>query len=97
MPRLAVLAWGYTSAGGDRCRWPVDTNAPSKLHVFVDATTGAVADSYDEVGGTGIATTTVGSVTIGTSGFRFVVLDDGPHPQRDPLRWPERHHLHRYG
>jgi len=43
-------------------------NTASKLHVFVDATTGAVADSYDEVReGTGNSFY-VGSVTIATSG-----------------------------
>ncbi len=68
-PRLVVLAWGTP-----RLAWETvvagrsNINAPSKLHVFVDATTGAVADSYDEVRhGTGNSYY-VGSVSIATSG-----------------------------
>jgi Zn-dependent metalloprotease len=68
-PRLVVLAWG-----SPRLAWETvvaglsTTHAPSKLHVFVDATTGAVADSYDEVrAGTGTSYYN-GTVTISTSG-----------------------------
>ncbi|MEU7000079.1 M28 family peptidase [Nonomuraea sp. NPDC046570] len=54
-PRLVVLAWGSRS----KLAWEtvvsgVADGKPSKQHVFVDARTGKVADSYDEVrAGTG--------------------------------------------
>ncbi|MFI6319159.1 M28 family peptidase [Nonomuraea sp. NPDC050556] len=49
-PRLVVLAWGSSP----KLTWETVVQGsvkgkPSKQHVFVDATTGAVADSYDEV------------------------------------------------
>ncbi|WP_240506148.1 M28 family peptidase [Thermoactinospora rubra] len=67
-PRLVVLAWG----GRPRLAWEVVVSGladgnPSKKHVFVDARTGAVADSYDEVrAGTGQGYYN-GNVTIDTS------------------------------
>ncbi|GAA0942565.1 M28 family peptidase [Nonomuraea longicatena] len=54
-PRLVVLAWGARP----KLAWEtvvegVADGKPSKQHVFVDARTGRVADSYDEVrAGTG--------------------------------------------
>lgn len=54
-PRLVVLAWGARP----KLAWEtvvlgVADGKPSKQHVFVDARTGKVADSYDEVrAGTG--------------------------------------------
>jgi Zn-dependent metalloprotease len=68
-PRLVVLAWG-----SPRLTWEtvVDgataANAPSRLHVFVDATTGAVVETVDDVReGTGRSFYN-GTVTIQTSG-----------------------------
>ena len=60
---------GHAAAGlGDRGRRGATATAPSKLHVFVDALTGKVADSYDEVrAGTGNGFYN-GTVTISTSG-----------------------------
>jgi Zn-dependent metalloprotease len=56
------LAWESVVAGHTG-------NTPSKLHVFVDATTGGVAYKYDDVSdGTGNAAINGGSVTIQTSG-----------------------------
>jgi Zn-dependent metalloprotease len=57
------------------------TNAlPSRLHVFVDATSGAVLRSYDEVAdGTGNAAINGGTVSIATSGSgtSFSMTDPG--------------------
>jgi len=67
-PRLVVLAWDTP-----RLAWEVVVDghtpqAPSRLHVFVDATTGAIANAYDEVReGTGNGFYD-GQVTITTSG-----------------------------
>jgi len=85
-PRLVVLAWGTPKlvwetvvAGGTAA------NAPSKLHVYVDATTGAVADTMDEVReGTGNSFYD-GSVTISTtrnSATSFTMAD----PTRPGIR-----------
>ncbi|WP_433218536.1 M28 family peptidase [Microtetraspora malaysiensis] len=68
-PRLVVLAWG----DGPRLAWEATVSGladgkPSVQHVFVDAKTGKVADSYDlvrEGAGNGYY---YGQVTIGTSG-----------------------------
>ncbi|MFC6080721.1 M4 family metallopeptidase [Sphaerisporangium aureirubrum] len=68
-PRLVVLAWGAKP----RLAWEavvsgVADGKPSIQHVFVDARTGEVADSYDDVrAGTGSGYYN-GSVTISTSG-----------------------------
>ncbi|MGH3748405.1 MAG: peptidase M28, partial [Micromonosporaceae bacterium] len=67
-PRLVVLA-----VDGQRLAWETvvtgaTKTAPSKLHVFVDATTGKVVNSYDEVkAGTGNGYYN-GNVSISTSG-----------------------------
>jgi Zn-dependent metalloprotease len=68
--KLVVLAWGEQPA----LTWETvvegrtAANAPSRLHVFVDAKTGAVVDSYDDVKeGAGNAHF-AGQVTISTSG-----------------------------
>lgn len=67
-PRLAVLAWTDTPLLVWETVVTGDTGGvPTKLHVFVDATTGAVVDSYDEVragSGTGFYN---GAVDIDTS------------------------------
>ncbi|GII66588.1 zinc metalloprotease [Sphaerisporangium krabiense] len=68
-PRLVVLAWG----GQHRLAWEatvagIASGKPSIQHVFVDARTGAIADSYDDVrAGTGNSYYN-GQVTIQTSG-----------------------------
>ena len=70
--RLVVLALG----AAPRLTWESVVAGhrgavPSRLHVFVDATTGAAAYSYDEVSdnnGTGNAAINGGTVTIQTSG-----------------------------
>ncbi|WP_432932769.1 M4 family metallopeptidase [Microbispora sp. CA-135349] len=68
-PRLVVLTWGDRP----RLAWEalvagIADGRPSKRHVFVDATTGEIADSYDEVkAGTGNGYY-YGTVTINTSG-----------------------------
>ncbi|MBN6052129.1 M4 family metallopeptidase [Nonomuraea sp. RK-328] len=68
-PRLVVLAWG----GKPRLTWEaivggVADGKPSIQHVFVDARTGEIADSYDQVrAGTGNGYYN-GQVTISTSG-----------------------------
>ncbi|TYB54408.1 M28 family peptidase [Nonomuraea sp. PA05] len=68
-PRLVVLAWGERP----RLTWEavvsgIAAGQPSIQHVFVDARTGKVADSYDLVrAGTGNGYYN-GQVTIGTSG-----------------------------
>jgi len=68
-PRLVVLAWGTPKLAYETIVAGAATGMkPSKLHVFVDANTGAVLDSYDEVKeGTGNGYYN-GSVTISTSG-----------------------------
>ncbi|WP_182885158.1 M4 family metallopeptidase [Microbispora sp. H10885] len=68
-PRLVVLAWGHKP----RLAWEavvsgLASGRPSIQHVFVDAATGEIADSYDQVregSGTGYY---YGAVTINTSG-----------------------------
>lgn len=68
-PRLVVLAWGARP----RLAWEalvsgIADGKPSKQHVFVDARTGKIVDSYDEVrAGTGNGYY-YGQVTINTSG-----------------------------
>ncbi|MCG5212809.1 M28 family peptidase [Streptosporangium soli] len=68
-PRLVVLTWGEKP----RLAWEtlvtgVADGKPSRQHVFVDAQTGEIADSYDEVrAGTGNGYYN-GQVTIDTSG-----------------------------
>ncbi|XVQ89048.1 M4 family metallopeptidase [Microbispora siamensis] len=68
-PRLVVLAWGHKP----RLAWEavvsgIADGKPSIQHVFVDATTGEIADSYDQVkAGTGNGYY-YGTVTINTSG-----------------------------
>ncbi|GAB3892758.1 M4 family metallopeptidase [Microbispora bryophytorum] len=68
-PRLVVLAWG----GKPRLAWEavvsgIADGRPSIQHVFVDATTGEIADSYDQVkAGTGNGYY-YGTITINTSG-----------------------------
>ncbi|MFB4276645.1 M28 family peptidase [Nonomuraea sp. MTCD27] len=68
-PRLVVLAWGERP----RLTWEAVVSGiaggkPSIQHVFVDARTGRIADSYDLVrAGTGTGFYN-GQVTIGTSG-----------------------------
>ncbi|WP_326559608.1 M4 family metallopeptidase [Micromonospora sp. NBC_01796] len=67
-PRLVVLAWGAPRLTWETVVTGSIGNTPSKLHVFVDAVTGAVADSYDEVrAGTGNSYYN-GTVSINTSG-----------------------------
>jgi len=68
-PRLVVLAWGTPRLAWETVVEGATATAPSKLHVFVDALTGAVADSYDEVrAGTGNSFYNGNPVTISTSG-----------------------------
>ena len=68
-PRLVILAWGQKP----RLTWEAVVSGiaggkPSIQHVFVDATTGEIADSYDQVkAGTGNGYY-YGTVTINTSG-----------------------------
>ncbi|NUW46599.1 M4 family metallopeptidase, partial [Nonomuraea rhodomycinica] len=68
-PRLVVLTWG----GKPRLTWEAVVSGladgkPSIQHVFVDARTGEIADSYDQVrAGTGNGYY-YGQVTINTSG-----------------------------
>ncbi|WP_248965963.1 M4 family metallopeptidase [Sphaerisporangium perillae] len=68
-PRLVVLAWGAKP----RLAWEalvsgIADGKPSKQHVFVDASTGDIADAYDEVrAGTGNGYY-YGQVTLDTSG-----------------------------
>jgi Zn-dependent metalloprotease len=67
-PRLVVLAWGTPRLAWESVVTGATATAPSKLHVFVDAATGKVADTYDEVrAGTGNSFYN-GTVTISTSG-----------------------------
>jgi Zn-dependent metalloprotease len=67
-PRLVVLAWGTPRLAWETVVTGASATQPSKLHVFVDALTGAVANSYDEVrAGTGNGFYN-GTVTIATSG-----------------------------
>jgi Zn-dependent metalloprotease len=67
-PRLVVLAWGTPRLAWETVVAGASATAPSKLHVFVDALTGKVVDSYDEVrAGTGNGFYN-GTVTISTSG-----------------------------
>ena len=67
-PRLVVLAWGAPRLAWETVVTGATATAPSVQHVFVDALTGAVADSYDEVrAGTGTGFY-YGNVTIATSG-----------------------------
>ena len=68
-PALSVLAWGTPALVWETIvEGATATGAPSRLHVFVDATTGKVIDSYDEVAdGTGNGAI-YGTVTIATSG-----------------------------
>jgi Zn-dependent metalloprotease len=67
-PQLVVLAWGTPRLAWETVVTGATATAPSKQHVFVDALTGKVADSYDEVrAGTG-NTFYNGTVTIATSG-----------------------------
>jgi Zn-dependent metalloprotease len=67
-PRLVVLAWGTPRLAWESVVSGASATAPSKLHVFVDALTGKVTDSYDEVrAGTGNSFYN-GTVTINTSG-----------------------------
>ncbi|WP_405144714.1 M4 family metallopeptidase [Sphaerisporangium sp. NBC_01403] len=68
-PRLVVLTWGSKP----RLAWEakvsgISAGKPSIQHVFVDASTGEIADSYDDVrAGTGNGYY-YGTVTINTSG-----------------------------
>ena len=68
-PRLVILAWGEKPIlAWETLVAGIAAGKPSKQHVFVDAATGQIADSYDEVragSGTGYYN---GKVTIGTSG-----------------------------
>jgi Zn-dependent metalloprotease len=68
-PRLSVLAWGTPKLTWETVvTGTAAGNRPSKLHVFVDAHTGAVVESYDEVReGTGNGFY-YGSVNLSTSG-----------------------------
>ena len=67
-PQLVVLAWGFPRLAWETVVTGASATAPSKLHVFVDALTGKVLDSYDEVrAGTGNSFYN-GVVTISTSG-----------------------------
>jgi Zn-dependent metalloprotease len=68
-PRLVVLAWSATPAlAWETVVEGTVAGAPSKQHVFVDAATGAVLDTYDEVRfGTGNGFYN-GTVSISTSG-----------------------------
>ncbi|WP_327086004.1 M28 family peptidase [Nonomuraea sp. NBC_01738] len=77
-PRLVVLAWGEQP----KLVWEtvvsgVAQGKPSKQHVFVDARTGAVADSYDEVkAGTGNGYYYPGStITTSQSGTTYRMVD----------------------
>jgi Zn-dependent metalloprotease len=72
-PRLVVYAWGAQPALAwetvvDGLKADEHGNMVSRNHVFVDATSGAILGSYDEVShGTGTGYYN-GTVTIGTSG-----------------------------
>ncbi len=48
-PRLVVLAWDTPRLAWETVVTTAPPAAPSKRHAFVDAMTGQVADSYDEV------------------------------------------------
>ncbi|MFW6692888.1 M4 family metallopeptidase [Streptomyces sp. MAR4 CNX-425] len=77
--RLVVLAWGEPRLAWETVVSGATRTAPSKLHVFVDARTGAVAASYDEVrAGTGDGFYN-GDVTVDTtgSGSSFSMDDPG--------------------
>ena len=80
-PRLVVV----TSGGQPKLAWETVVHGtlnklPSKLHVFVDAMSGALASSYDEVkAGTGEGFY-VGEVNISTSG------SGGSYSMEDPTR-----------
>jgi Zn-dependent metalloprotease len=69
-PQLVVLAWGTPRLVWETVVTGATATAPSKQHVFVDALTGKVADSYDEVrAGTGTGFyNSPPNVTINTSG-----------------------------
>jgi Zn-dependent metalloprotease len=69
-PELVVLAWGTPRLAWETVVTGATATAPSKQHVFVDALTGKVADSYDEVrAGTGTGFyNSPPNVTIATSG-----------------------------
>ena len=68
-PRLVVLAWSQKPVlAWEALVSGISGGKPSRQHVFVDATTGEIADSYDEVkAGTGTGYY-YGAVTINTSG-----------------------------
>ncbi|MDQ3402227.1 MAG: M4 family metallopeptidase, partial [Actinomycetota bacterium] len=67
-PRLVVLAWGTPSLAWETVVRGTGDHGPSILHVFVDAATGQVVASYDEVrSGTGKGAY-YGDVSIDTSG-----------------------------
>ncbi|MFI0417161.1 M28 family peptidase [Spongiactinospora sp. 9N601] len=80
-PRLVVLAWGAKP----KLAWEVVVSGlasgkPSKQHVFVDARSGKIADSYDEIlAGTGNGHYNGNPVTIGTSqsGSQYSMTDSG--------------------
>ncbi|MGE5830590.1 MAG: M4 family metallopeptidase [Micromonosporaceae bacterium] len=68
-PELVVLAWGTPRLAWETVVTGASAAGPSKLHVFVDALTGAVTDSWDEVRlGTGNSFYNGNPVTIQTSG-----------------------------
>ncbi len=68
-PRLVVLAWGAAPVlAWEAVVSGIDDGKPAILHVFVNAQTGAVADSYNDIkagSGNGFYN---GTVTINTSG-----------------------------
>jgi Zn-dependent metalloprotease len=67
-PSLVVLAWGTPRLAWETVVTGATATAPSIQHVFVDALTGKVTDSYDEVrAGTGNGFYN-GTVNISTSG-----------------------------
>ena len=75
-----MLAWGTPRLVWETVVSGSSATAPSKLHVFVDAVTGEVVDSYDEVrAGTGNGFYN-GTVTISTSG------SGSSFSMSDPLR-----------
>ncbi|MDF5755768.1 M28 family peptidase [Spongiactinospora sp. TRM90649] len=68
-PRLVVLAWDKPTLVWEAVVSGVAKDKPSKQHVFVDAKSGKIVDSYDEVrAGTGNSRYNGNSVTIDTSG-----------------------------
>ena len=67
-PELVVLAWGTPRLVWETIVTGSSRGGPNRLHVFVDALTGEIADSYDDVrAGTGNSFYN-GVVTISTSG-----------------------------